>query len=163
LASAISVGFNLEHDTETSRHSTIRAIGSIFERNRTVAMGDWITIPIGSLTFAANASAWTLGLSDYVTLKYMLIGRTLFYEFYLDQTSVGAGSGALFLPLPPGFKAASTIERPLAYVDNGTLGTGTAQITVGASTFNLFTATTANWAASANATRVAGLLILEIQ
>jgi hypothetical protein len=163
LASAISAGFNLEHDTETSRHSTIRATGTIAERGRTVAMGDWIAVPYGSLSFAANASAWTVQAADVVELKYTLLGHTLIYNFYFTATSVGAGSGALLLPLPPGFKSAMNVDAPFEYIDNGTTGMGTAQTSPGATIINLFTATTANWAASTNATRVSGQLIIEIQ
>lgn len=159
----ISAGFNLEHDTETSRHSTIRAMGSISERLRTVAMGDWIDVPFGSVVFAGNAGAWTPTASDVMALRYTLIGHTLAFNFFIATTSVAAGSSTLLLPLPPGFKAAASAEVPFTYSDNGTLGTGIARISTGESSINLFTAAGANWTAAANNTLVSGQLLIEIQ
>lgn len=167
MASVISTGFNLEHDTETSRHSTIKALGTIAERGRTVPMGDWINVPWGAVAFAGDAAAWTLQAADVIALKYTLIGHTLLYNFYLDATSVTAGNNYLILPLPPGFKAATSAEVPFEYSDNGTLGVGIAQVlaatTLGTGlSVRLYTATVANWAASANLTRVAGQVMIEI-
>ncbi len=164
LIAVISTGFNLEHDTETSRHSTIRAMGSISERSRTVAMGDWIDVPYGTVAFTGDAAAWTVGATDVIALRYTLIGHTLKYNVYIDTTSVTVGNNFLIVPFPPGFKAAASLEKPFAYSDNGTLGTGIAQVLSGGTTIRFFTATVANWAATAaNNTRVAGQFDIEIQ
>lgn len=161
-AAVISAAFNLEHDTETSRHSTIRATGTIAERGRMVAMGDWIDVPFGELAFTGDVSSWVLTGPDFMSLRYTLIGHTLVYNFFLTTASVGAGNTTLLMPLPPGFKASYAAEVPFTYSDNGTLGTGIARISSGESTVSLFTATGAAWSPAANTTLVSGQLLIEI-
>ena len=163
IVATVGTSFNLEHDVETDRHSTIRALGAISERGRTVAMGDWIAIPYGAVAFTSTGGSWTVGSADVASYRYTLIGHTLRLNFFLTTTSVGAGASVLLLPLPPGFKAAKSAQVPFTYDDNGTLGTGIAQIQADGTSLRLFTATAANWTASANATQVTGQIDVEIQ
>ncbi len=166
LASVVSTGFNKEHDAETNQHGTILALGSISERKRTLAMGDWADIPYGSVAFTASGTmTWTVPAASQLRFRSMLIGHTLFLGFTFSATSVSAPlSTALILPLPTGMVGHGTLqETPYIYSDNGTLGTGIAQILAGANHVNLLTATAGNWSASVGASSVVGNLAIEIQ
>ncbi len=152
----ISTGFNLEHDTETSRHSTIRATGTIAERGRTVPIGEWIDIPYGSVAFAGNGGTWTVQAADQSRYRYTLIGKTLWLDVTLLSTSVAGGVSTLLnLPMPPGFTSHASIQgMPFNYSDAGTFGTGLAQVLASTSLVRLFTAGFVVWTASVNATDI---------
>lgn len=166
LASVVSTGFNKEHDAETNQHATILATGSISERGRTVPMGDWTTVPYGTVPFAASGTmVWTVPSTSQNRYRYMRIGHTLFLSFAFTATSVTAPlSTQLLLPLPPGITAhASTQQSPFTYTDNGTFGVGVAQVLTGATSVSLSTASVGNWSASVANTGVIGQLAIEVQ
>lgn len=160
----ISAGFNLEHDVETSRHNTIRALGTIAERGRTVPMGEYIDIPYGTVAFAGNGGTWTVQAADQSRYRYSLTGKTLLLEATLLTTSVAGGvSSILQLPMPPGFTSHASIQgTPFSYSDAGTAGTGLAQVLASTSVVRLFTAAFGAWTASVNATDVYVKIPIEV-
>lgn len=160
----ISAGFNLEHDVETSRHGTIKALGTIAERGRTVPIGEWIDIPYGTVGFAGNGGTWTVQAANQSRYRYMLSGKTLTLDATLLTTSVaGAVSSVLQLPMPPGFTSHVSIQgMPFTYSDAGTFGTGLAQVLASTSVVRLFRAGFGVWTASVNATDVYVKIPIEV-
>ncbi len=164
--SATSAAFNREHDTDTDRHGTITALGTIAERGRTVPMGEWIDVPYGSVAFTASGTmVWGVAAADQLTYRYMLVGKTLWLSFAFTTTSVTAPlNTVLQLALPPGFTAANTlVGTPYWYSDNGTEGIGLAQVLANTSIVRLFILGSGNWTASVNNTAMEGQIMVAIQ
>lgn len=95
--------------------------GTITERARTVAMGEWTSVAFSAGNFTGDGTiTWTLGSSDQETFAYTLIGKTLTVAWRLTSTSTGgAASTSLQIVIPGGFTAAKQIENTHWYNDNG--------------------------------------------
>jgi hypothetical protein len=164
LVGAISTAYHTEHNDDDT-HKTIHASGSIAERKRTTAMGDWIAVSYLATDFTASAGTWTVGAGDVGSFRYMLVGTTLTVAFYLETTSVSATPAALYLKVPGNFKIARQIFNTFAYDDNGVLGIGVAQVAPAAPTLiGLYNDVrgTALWAVAVNTTAVAGQISFEV-
>lgn len=88
--------------------STLRigAGGELYERNRTTqAMGEWADVPYNQANFTTNsAGTWTVDTADQVTFRYMLIGKTMFINIWLQTTSLGTPAPTeLRIKIPGGF------------------------------------------------------------
>ncbi len=55
----------------------IDGIGAIFERQRSVAMGDWTTVPFNSANFYTNVAGSSITVDTASTIKYTMIGSTM--------------------------------------------------------------------------------------
>ena len=99
LITNIGQGYHKQHNANDT-HGTITATGSISERGRTAAMGVWTSLMFLASYYTASASTWTVTASQQVTLKYMLIGTTLFVTFYINTSTLGGTPASLFITLP---------------------------------------------------------------
>lgn len=156
LIAAITGGYSKQHNADDT-HGTITATGSISERKRSAAMGAWSAIAFAAANFTASGTNWAVTANQQVTLKYMLIGTTLFVTFYLNGTSVGAGTSSLVLTLPLNATAAVTAYGTCSYNDNGTKGTGVILASTGTTSPRL--TLTKDIAASSNWTNVATITV----
>lgn len=123
ITSTIGAGYGKQHNADDT-HSTITATGSISERKRTTAMGVWATLSFLATYYTASSSTWTVTAAQQVTLKYMLIGTTLFVTFNIVASSVGGTPASLMLTLPLNARSSAIVYGSCSYNDNGTLGTG---------------------------------------
>ena len=128
--SSVNTGYHKQHNVDDT-HGTITASGAISERKRAVAMGVWTPVAFNAANFTASGTTWTVTSSEQRTLKYMLVGTTLWVTFYITTSAVGALSSNLFIALPLNASATVQAYSTCNYNDNGTYGTGTIFIPTG--------------------------------
>jgi len=133
------------------------ATTKVTERGRSYGMGEAQDIPYNGANFTGSAGTWTVEAGDQITLKWMIVGRTMTMWFALDATTVAAPGNELRIAIPyvtPAFAAANTFW----YADNG--GADEIGIVVvspaGGGILRLFRTQQNNWTASTNATRMWG-------
>lgn len=132
LVTKVGAGYHKQHNADDT-HSTVTATGPISERGRTVAMGAWTPVPFLASRYTATGTTWTVTNAQQATLKYMLVGTTLFVTFYINASTVGGATANLFITLP--LNATSTVSAygTCTYNDNGTYGVGTVLAVTGQS------------------------------
>lgn len=171
LIAAVEGSFHREH-TSDDRHSTITATGTITERNRDLPMGEWIPISLAAARFTGGgAMTWTVPVTfANAGMAYMFIGTTMFIRWNLVSTTVGGVVNPVLLVTidslftPTGFDSSTSF----VYNDNGTPGTGLAQIyrgTPGSGTVLYLykdSSGATNWTAAAGTTHVQGQISCEI-
>ncbi len=130
---SVTTGYHTEHESD-DRHKTIHATGSISERARTVAIGDWAPLPVALLTFSASgAMTWTVPLPG-VIVRVMRIGSTIVLNLTIPATTVGGVLGNELRVLLPDdtYRAAVTMRSPsIRLDDNGVIAQGFAFIFAG--------------------------------
>lgn len=90
-------------------------------------IGSWISVAYSSSNFtSAGAMTWTVDSADQVTYQYMLIGRRLFLDIYLNDTSIGGvPASQIFVAIPGGFTSAGGIAQVACTMfDNGVFAIG---------------------------------------
>lgn len=169
LVAAITSGYHTEHNSDDT-HATIHATGSISERGRTIAMGEWIAVPHDATYYTASVGGgtWTVTAANQVTLAYCLIGNTMILAFTLETTSVSATPAVLFLKIPAGYLAVrDTWSKVSVVVGAGPPESGVAYVSRNSVTDRVelqrdnFTAT--NWAISVNTTSIRGTIAFEVR
>lgn len=140
--------------------------GALFERGRTVALGEWSSVPFNAGNFSGNGSmTWTLTSGNQVAFSYTLVGKTLFVSGYFNQTSVGGTLNTdLRVTIPGGFTANATIIGIARINDNGAgFAAGVVYVIAGATTINFQRMDSANWANATNTTVIQFSLAFPIQ
>lgn len=146
-----------------SRSGSVAAVGSVYERGRLTAMGEWTTIPFNAGNFFASSGTWTVGAGNVISLAYMLIGKTLLLIIYLTGTSLSATAGSLSMSLPSGFSIGISAIESLSYHNAGTNGSGMIQAYAGAPTqINFYRTIDAGTAWAAGAVYVGGTIPIPI-
>jgi hypothetical protein len=94
--------------------------------NELHSYGLWLDVPFNAANFTANGGAtWTLGLGAILKNRYMVIGKTLTWSFYVSwfsgsNTLAGAGATALIINLPGGYTSPGSVMLPASYsIDGG--------------------------------------------
>lgn len=139
----------------------------IFERNRTVAMGEWTSVAFNAANFTSvgGGTAWTVIAANQVTYAYTVIGKTLIVVFSITGTNVTGTPTELGIAIPGGFTVAKTALVPFRVFDAGTGKFGIAEADAGTTKIRLFTSVGgAGWAATAGSdTYAQGTITLEVQ
>jgi hypothetical protein len=140
--------------------------GTINERARTTALGEWIAVTFAAGNFTGTgAQTWTLTAPDQANFAYTLYGKTMTAKFQLATTSVGgvAATGLQIL-IPGGFTAASVAYNAAAFIlDNGVLAAGRLSVAAGGTKILVERSDGAVWTAAANTTYVYGQITIEVQ
>lgn len=159
--------YHQEHDTQTDRHTTINALGSIAERSRTIAMGVPYAVPfVPGNFFGFSTMGWTVTAGAVVTFIYDLVGMSMNLSFDLRDTSVTVSGGltaALQMKIPDGWYAAYSVRNDVHILDNGVATTGYITSAAKSNLLSIFRTDGANWTASAGATSVAGQIRIPIR
>ena len=95
------------HDLYYPFTGDIKTTGKIYERGRSVAMGDWIDVPYDSNNYWANGGTWTVG-SNGAHYSYTLIGSTMIINLRVHDSTLTIPDNTqtgLYIRLPPGFTA----------------------------------------------------------
>jgi len=107
-------GLNDAENTATARISFTRngfinIAGGFIERSRTTALGDWINVPFVASNFFGNGGmTWTPTTGQVGTNRYALVGKTLFWNFSCNGSTIGGTPGpGVGLVIPGGFVAAA--------------------------------------------------------
>lgn len=140
--------------------SNFRFAGSIIERGRTAALGEWIDF---TPTKTASAGTWTGG--TVFTAHYMLVGKTLFVSVYLTSTTVSNAAVTLNIGIPGGFVAAKR-EVAVGYANNAGAGGVAAIVSIvpAATVITLYaTMTFTTWGIAAGTTETLFQVAFEIQ
>jgi hypothetical protein len=151
--------------TAARRCREVHLRGGVFERDRSVAMGEWTAVAFNAGNFTGNGTiTWTVAASDVTTFAYTLIGKTMIVLFSI-QTSTVAGAGTrLQILIPNSMTAAKASTIVLLTNDNGTLAIGFASVSAGGTQISIApNLTGANWTASVDNTGVFGQIAFEVQ
>jgi hypothetical protein len=159
--------YHQEHDTQTDRHTTINAMGSIAERKRTIAMGVPYVVPFVPGNFTGfGTMGWTVAAANVVTFIYDLVGMSMNLSFDLRSTTVTVSGGltaALQIKIPDGWYAAYTVRAFVDIADNLVKTTGYIVATANSNILFVFRTDGANWTASAAQTNIAGQIRIPIR
>jgi hypothetical protein len=144
----------------------IRADGSIIERQRTTALGEWTAVPYSQANFSTNSAAtWTIDAADQVTLAYTLIGKTMILSFYFNSTSIGTPAPTeLRITIPGGYVAAKSMQTATLRFFDATWQAGLCVVGAGANYIGLQKIASGAWTASVvNNIYAIGQIAFEIQ
>jgi len=92
--------------------------GTIKERARTTALGEWLSVTFAAGNFTASPGTWTVSSGQQTTYAYTLIGKTMILAFCIDGGTTASSPGHLDILIPGGFSAARDIEGTFAYSDD---------------------------------------------
>lgn len=89
------------YDSSTTQQIELDAsTGAIYERARTVAMGEWTDVAHSAGDYT-SASTWTVDAGDLIEYSYTIVGKTATVCINITNTDVGvAPGGALIVALP---------------------------------------------------------------
>ncbi len=139
----------------------------ITERGRSDEVGEWIAVAHNGANYTASAGNWTVDLADHISVKYMLIGKTMVLSFRLFSTDVSATPAALRMAIPGGFTVAATTDIPMWYSSAGAaFQNGLAQVSTGQTVVEFYRDPSAatNWGTTAaDNTVIRGQITFEIQ
>jgi hypothetical protein len=141
-----------------------RFIG-IKERGRTVAMGEWIDVPYSAANFTTNSAApWTVTAVQQITLAYMLVGKTMFVNIWLNPTTLGTPAPTeLRIKIPGGFLSAMNQRTAaLQFQDAGWFG-GIFNMVPGGNYIGCQKMAGGQWSGGASNIGIIGQAIIELQ
>lgn len=163
--------FNFYKATSGSNPRTLSKIfridanGALYERGRTVAIGDWAAVTHSGGNFTASSGTWTVASGDQILFRYSLVGSILYIRFRIDTSSVSATPLSLRIALPLGLTVAqSSYSGDLVYNDNNTGWNGGGQIhaTAGNAYIDLYKRDQSTWATATDTTYAWGRTIVEV-
>ena len=145
LSAQLLAAFGKEHDIGTDQHSTIHATGSIAERGRSAAIGEWINPRFSAkdYTVTGAGNSWTVSApstgNPLYPVSYTLIGTTMFLNIDVVNSAltIATPTSAVYLTLPDGYRVAglgSAAVRQRTHfgfcyiIDNATAGAGILQV-----------------------------------
>jgi hypothetical protein len=136
----------------------------LYEKQRTTPMGHWKPYPYNAGNFTTNTGTWTVDAADVMDLSYMLIGKTLFLQFSLQQTSVTGSPNQLRIVLPESMSAPSLsggVQFSYSNDSGTTWFSGTAW---GSSTWLILNRDLSGtaWPTTTNVTNLRGTTILQL-
>lgn len=147
--------------TASAASGNITSAGTIKERGRSTAVGEWISPAFDASIYSASTGTWTVDSGDVVGLSYTLVGLTMTLAFYFDSTTTAAGPSVnLRFKIPGGFSASQRIRVPITIKSNGgAVSSGTAQVLATSDTVFLYTAldtSASSWADGTNNNDIIG-------
>ncbi len=84
---------------------------------------EWTSVAYSSGNFtSSNVGAWTVDSGDQTVFKYKIVGRTMYLDIVLNNTSLSGVSNSLSIALPASKTAAVETRGHLAYVDANVAG-----------------------------------------
>lgn len=141
--------------------SSLISSGSIKERGRSAAIGEWTAY---TPTLSAATGTWTAG--SFVNCKYMVVGKTMYVSFKVVGSSVSTTTQWLNVTIPGGYTSAGEMNSAVPLADNGVVSTGwLATSGAGGTGLTVFKDIlgAGTFAASSGNTRIAFTATLEIQ
>lgn len=133
----------------------------LLERDRSVAMGEWINVAYSAGNFTAATGTWTVEEADQVTLKYTLIGKTAILVLSLSNTTVSDTTAYLAVTLP--FTSAEVIVGSLCrIIENGVQKSGFSYMSASGSKLYIYILGASFAAAGADKTTIQLTFITEI-
>jgi hypothetical protein len=99
-----------------NRTGTLIVGTDLYEKQRTTPMGHWIDVPFNAANFTAPAGmTWTVAAGNVHANRYTLLGKTLIWQFDIQQSAVSGTMGASIYattPIPTsGFEYNGAVSR----------------------------------------------------
>jgi len=120
-----SEGANVGSTVEVDRN------GAIYERSRTIAMGEWVSLPNSAADYTSGVGGSSFTLVAQYYRGYTIIGKTMIYSAHFDATIAGA-TNIVYVALPPGYTALGYTSGTFIYASGvvGPVGTGPGLTTI---------------------------------
>ena len=85
---------------------------ALYERGRTVPMGEWIEVPFNPADFSAGTGmTWTVPAGSVKSNSYTLIGKTLVWNVLIGPTTLaGSPASTIVIAIPTGFTTARQVQ-----------------------------------------------------
>lgn len=163
---SLAAGTSVVAGTTVAAGTTVTAGTTLKERARSTPVGEWQDVAYNAGNFTASAGTWGVDAADQVTFQYMLVGKTMWVAFVINQTDVTNAGVSLRITIPGGFTAAKTSRQYLRVIDAGAAGaSGMAVITAATTVIECFSSPAAAGFAitAADNTNVAGVVCFEVQ
>jgi hypothetical protein len=160
----IQAGFHREHNPDDT-HSVIHATGAIYERSRTTPMGEWLAVPFTPANFTASGTmTWTVAAADCLNFTYMLIGKTLWINIYINTSTIGGVAAQdLRIAIPGGFVPSTNYFVGVVRCTNNTNFAGNLLALADTPYLVVRTADDSNWNVVAATVRLTGQVALAIR
>jgi len=107
----------------TNRAGNVLIAGSISERGRTTPLGQWIDVPFSSSNFTSSANSWVVDSGDVISHSYTLIGKTMYLEFFIFNSTTSVPAAELRITIPGGFTVSKTYALAGGIAFDGTTWT----------------------------------------
>jgi hypothetical protein len=148
--------------------STLTVSSTITERARSTPMGEWISVAHNAANFTSNAGTWTVEAGDHTYFRYMLIGKTMFVNFWFAATTTASAGTQLRIAMPGGFLGvgAGRVMGAVSLIGTGINETGhvtLGHITVDGDGIFIYRASEASAMPDAANLHVRGSLVFEVQ
>jgi hypothetical protein len=144
----------------------VDALGRVFERGPTVALGEWQTFAYAAGNFTAGGSmTWTVDDADEI-VTYTLVGKTMFVAFRITTSTLGGSADPqLKLTLPGGFTANGYTQIPINIYNGGVYSYGLAAVNAGETFIRFYKDGSAAtpWTLETNLTNLIGSICFEVQ
>lgn len=141
--------------------------GVVMDKGRSVGMGVWTTPAYDTGNFGANGTmTWGVASGDVTNYQYMMVGKSMFVIFQIDNSDVGGSPNTeLRLKVPAAKTVAKSAGGACFSNDNGGgYVASTCVATAGTTYIAIYkNPSFAAWTASTNATSVFGQVTFEIQ
>ena len=161
LEVAITTSFHKQHNQDDS-HSTIRATGAIYERNRTAAIGEFIIPPFAPAQYTADVGTWVPTAAQVKDYSYELRGMIATVSADIEGSTITGANTVLMTQIPATMVAARQQKAPCVMIDNGVVILGIMYVLAGGRIVNFIRFDSAGLTASAN-TGVIGQLQFEVR
>lgn len=148
-----------------SRNGDLTFAADLYEKARTTAMGHWLDVPYSAGAFTASGSmTWTVESGDVVCYRYTLVGKTIFLNLELENTTVGGTvSNELRVALPAGVTCNRRVQvSNVRFFDNGSLTDAYIHINGGGTYLSVFKSAGGNMTLSTHQTTVYAQLVFEM-
>jgi hypothetical protein len=144
--------------------TTVRTLAvstGIFERGRSVQMGDPAAISFASTLFVAEAGNWNVSSTDVVTLARSQVGKQVTLAFDINTTDVTASNATyLAMRLPDNSTSLYQTRSVIQVTDGAALGFGVALIPAGSQFVRFFKNSSGNaWSTATDLSGVRGQIM----
>lgn len=122
------------YNSSTTQQITLDATdGAIYERGRSVAMGEWTTPSFAAGDYTGGGSmTWTVASGDRVTQAYSFIGKTCLYRVYVATSTLGGSAhNEIRVAVPSGATPAKTMVGTASVYENGAWKSARALVSAG--------------------------------
>ncbi len=146
IVAAITSGYHTQHNADDS-HGTITASGSISERGRTVAMGDWSDQAFSAALFVGSGvMTWTVSSTTFGHYHYMRVGSTVWIDVRVNGAALaGTADLGLRVTLPANLLVARDYNGAYHYINGAAAAGGVWEAVAGDTYITLYKADLSNW------------------
>lgn len=146
LYATITSYWDVEHDDQ-GRHSVIHASGEVFERGRSTALGEWLSLGYSSSLFYGSGNMnFAVSAGQFSHYRYTLIGTTMMVDVRISGgVTSGTAATQLNVALPSGFRAMAEHAGTFHYAQGAAVGGGRVAIGANDLSIALFKSDGSNW------------------